>query len=71
MLEAKESMLARWKEEAQLMSSKLDRAMNDNKLSLEERQYDVMSLRQQVGWGGGRGGFECWHVFCLGGGAGA
>eukprot|EP00798_Chlamydomonas_sp_ICE-L_P013267 gene13267-19107_t len=48
MLEAKETLLARWKEEATLVTSKLDRAMSEHRHSLEERQYDVMSLRQQV-----------------------
>jgi len=48
MIEAKDALLARWKEEAQQIASKLERALGDHKRELEERQAEVAGLRGQL-----------------------
>ncbi|KAF6264159.1 hypothetical protein COO60DRAFT_1698426 [Scenedesmus sp. NREL 46B-D3] len=48
MLVAKDSLLRRWKQEAQLIASKLEVALQQHQAELAERQAQVMVLTQQL-----------------------
>eukprot|EP00798_Chlamydomonas_sp_ICE-L_P001641 gene1641-33032_t len=47
-LVAKEALLARWKEEAQVVTTKLERAIVEHKQDLGDKERDVVSLKRQV-----------------------
>ncbi|WIA35453.1 hypothetical protein OEZ86_003892 [Tetradesmus obliquus] len=48
MLAAKDSLLRRWKQEAQLIASKLEVALQQHQAELAERQAQVVALTQQL-----------------------